>query len=190
MADRINEQSERANVELFADLHRHELRVVAQRDKPDAIAQLNAGQVVDVEVTELPLADDGRERSLEGIACVGIEKACSELLGNSGEADLRVPTRPADRAQAQRWLAAFRAWLPEKRVTILEPDSMCEMCFCQTTTPRRAPAAAAFTARPCQSSPPIVRGISSSTWTGRTPAPDGSSESFARYLPRSSSPQC
>lgn len=131
MAGKTNEQRERAIVELFAALHPHGLRVVEHRDKPDAIVQTSAGEFVGVEVTELLLPDDGRDRSLEGIARAGIVQACRELLGPSGDVDVRMPTRPADRAQVQRWLASFRAWLAENRATILErgafpPDDYAE----------------------------------------------------------------
>ncbi|MFO0269013.1 MAG: hypothetical protein ACK53W_00530 [Gemmatimonadota bacterium] len=120
MAGRTNEQRERAIVELFADLHPQGLRVVEHRDKPDAIVQTSVGEVVGVEVTELLLPDDGRDRSLEGIARAGIEQACRELPGPSGDIDVRMPARPADRAQVQRWLAAFRAWLAENRAAVIE----------------------------------------------------------------------
>lgn len=124
MAGKTNEQRERAIVELFAALHPLGLHVVEHRDKPDAIVRTSAGEVVGVEVTELLLPDDGRDRSLEGIARAGIEQACRELLGPFGAVDVRMPARPADRAQVQRWLASFRAWLAENRATILERGRM------------------------------------------------------------------
>ncbi|MBZ0149972.1 MAG: hypothetical protein K8J09_00460 [Planctomycetes bacterium] len=109
---------------MFVAVHPDGLRVVEHRDKPDAVVRTNAGDIVGVEVTELLLPDDGRDRSLEGVARAGIEQACRELLVPSGDVDVRMPCRPADRAQVQRWLAALRAWLAENRATILERGSM------------------------------------------------------------------
>ena len=124
MAGRTNEQRERAIVELFAALHADGLIVVEHRDKPDAFMRTKAADIVGVEVTELLLPDDGRDRNLEGFARAGIEQAGRELLGPSGDVDLRMPCRPADRAQVQRWLAVFRAWLDANRATILERGGM------------------------------------------------------------------
>lgn len=124
MAGRTNEQRERTIVELFAAVHPDGLRVVEHRDKPDATVRTSAGGIVGVEVTELLLPDDGRDRSLEGVACAGIEQACRERLGPSGDVDVQMPCRPADRAQVQRWLAAFRACLDANRATILERGGM------------------------------------------------------------------
>lgn len=124
MAGRTNENRERAIVGLFADVHPDGLRVVEHRDKPDAVVMTSAGDTVGVEVTELLLPDDGRDRNLEGVARAGIEQACRELLGPSGDVDVRMPCRPANRTQVQRWLAAFRTWLDTNRATILERGGM------------------------------------------------------------------
>ena len=124
MAGKVNEQRERKIVEVFADLHPHGLRVVEYRDKPDAVVQTNTGEIVGIEVTELLLPDDGRDRNLEAAARAGIEQACHELLGPSGDVDVRMPSRPADRAQVQRWRTAFHAWLRTTRSTILERGGM------------------------------------------------------------------
>jgi hypothetical protein len=120
MAGRTNEQRERAIVDLFAAVHPDGLRVVEHRDKPDAVVMTSAGDIVGVEVTELLLPDDGRDRSLEGVARAGIEQACRELLGPSVDADVRMTCPPADRSQVQQWLAAFRTWLAENRATVLD----------------------------------------------------------------------
>ena len=120
MAGRANEQRERAIIELFAALHPDGLQLVEHRDKPDALMQTSTGQTVGIEVTELLLQHDGRDRHLESVAREGIERTCRELLGPSGDVDVRMPKRPADRAQVQRWLDAFQTWLDSNRDAILE----------------------------------------------------------------------
>ena len=126
MAGSANERRERLIVEAFLTLLPESAglsaRLVQMRDKPDAEIELESGQRVGVEVTELFDSDDGRDRHLESIASPCVLDACRELLGPHGDVDVRRVARPADRHQVERWISAFRAWLLEHRDLILEEE--------------------------------------------------------------------
>jgi hypothetical protein len=121
MGDGKKQRRERAIVDLFVEVYPTcpRIEVAEYRDRPDAVVRSGTA-LVGIEVTELLVPEDGRDRSLEAIARQGIEAACRNELGDGGDVDVEMRLRPRDRAQVEGWLREFRSWLKENRRRLLE----------------------------------------------------------------------
>ncbi|MCC6672171.1 MAG: hypothetical protein IT458_14005 [Planctomycetes bacterium] len=117
-------------IELFAELRRPSVRVVAHRERPDAeVEVLATNTLVGVECCELLLPEDGRDRGLESMARRGLEDLCRGTLGPAGEVFVLMESRPKDADQVRRWLAAFQVWLLQNRGRIRAVGKMSHCVF-------------------------------------------------------------